>query len=76
MAERSYERNAGYLSLTEIPDDQYIVGAVVVLMDGEGNYSTVYVNESLDSVPDPEVQEVQGPLIATAFSLANFGVRP
>ncbi|UOW92810.1 hypothetical protein SEA_ROBINROSE_67 [Microbacterium phage RobinRose] len=76
MAERSYERNAGYLSLTEIPDDQYIVGAVVVLMDGDGNYSAAFVNESLDSVPDPEVQDEIGPWVTQAFSLANFGVRP
>ncbi|UDL15439.1 hypothetical protein SEA_PEPE25_64 [Microbacterium phage Pepe25] len=76
MAERSYERNAGYISLTDIPDDKYIVGAVIVLMDEHGEYSTVFVNESLDSVPAPEVQGEIGPWVAQSFSLANFGVRP
>lgn len=69
---RSYEHNAGFLSLIDIPDDKFIVGAVIVMMDDAGNYSTTYVKESLDHVPSPEVQEAQGPLVAQAFEIANL----
>lgn len=72
MAERRYDRNAGYLALPTIPDDKVIVGAVIVMMDDAGEYSTVYVPESLDATPAPEVQEAQGGLVAQAFELANL----
>ena len=74
MADRSYERNAGFMSLPQIPDDKAIVGAVIVMMDDAGEYSSVWVPESLDGVPPSEVREVAGGYVATAFELANLGV--
>lgn len=72
--QRSYEKNAGYISLPDIPDDKFIVGAVIVLMDDAGEYSSVWVPESLDAVPTNETQEVVGGMAATAFEIANLGV--
>lgn len=74
MAERSYEHNAGFISLIDLPDDKFIVGAVVVMMDDEGNYSSIWVPESMDAVPSLETQEVVGGYAATAFEMANLGV--
>lgn len=71
--QRSYEKNAGYISLPDIPDDKFIVGAVVILMDDAGEYSSVWVPESLDAVPTNETQEVVGGMAATAFEIANLG---
>ena len=70
---RKFDRNAGFISLADtVPDDLIIVGAVIVTMDDAGNYGTVYIPESLDHVPAPEVQETQGGLVAQAFELANL----
>lgn len=73
MADRRFDRNAGFISLVDtIPDDLMIVGAVIVTIDEAGNYGTTYIPESLDAVPAPEVQETQGGLVAQAFELANL----
>lgn len=73
MAERRFDRNAGFISVADtIPDDVTIVGAVIVTMDDANNYSSVYIPESLDHLPIPEVQEVQGEQVAQAFELANM----
>lgn len=73
MADRRFDRNAGFISLVDsIPDDVTIVGAVIVTMDDAGNYGSTYIPESLDAVPAPEVQETQGAYIAQAFELANL----
>lgn len=71
MADRAYDRNAGFVSLPDIPDDQYIAGVVVVLMDENGEYTAVFKPESLDATPIPEVQEALGPLITQAWAMAN-----
>ncbi|QXN73984.1 hypothetical protein SEA_BLAB_58 [Microbacterium phage Blab] len=76
MAERMtrrFDRNAGFISVADsIPDDVTIVGAVIVTMDDANNYGTIYIPESLDHVPGPEVQEVQGAYVAQAFEIANL----
>jgi len=71
MAERRYDRNPGLMTLPTIPDDKYIVGAVVVLMDENGFYSAQAVTGSLDELPEPETQEMLGGYVATAFEIAN-----
>ena len=73
LTTRRFDRNAGFISLADsIPDDLTIVGAVIVTMDDAGNYDTTYIHESLDAVPAPEVQEMQGGLVAQAFEIANL----
>ncbi|QUE25355.1 hypothetical protein SEA_FIZZLES_61 [Microbacterium phage Fizzles] len=68
---RRFDRNAGFISLVDtIPDDVMIVGAVIVTMDESGNYGSVYLPESLDHVPTPEVQDAQ--MVAQSFELANL----
>jgi hypothetical protein len=71
MADRSYERNAGYVDLPQIPDDVWIAGVIVVTMDADENFSTVFVPESLDDVPIPEVQQELGQLIVQSWSMAT-----
>lgn len=71
MADRSYERNAGYVNLPQIPDDLWIAGVIVVTMDEDEKFSTVFVPEALDDVPHPEVQESLEPLIVQAWSMAT-----
>ncbi len=73
MADRRFDRNNGFISLADtIPDDVYIVGAVIVTLDEAGNYASTYIPETLDEIPAPEVREHQGPQIAEAFHLANL----
>lgn len=68
---RDTTKNAGFLSLDMIPEDVTVVGAVIVTMDGAGNYSSVLIPESLDALPTPEVQDVLGGYVATSFEIAN-----
>lgn len=72
MAERTYDRNAGFVSLPQIPDDKFIVGVIVIMTDEDGNYSTEFIPESLVEVPSPEVQETLGGMAAQAFEIANI----
>ena len=68
---RKFDRNAGFISVADtIPDDVMIVGAVIVTMDDAGNYGSVYLPESLDHVPAPEVQDAQ--MVAQSFEIANL----
>ena len=68
---RRFDRNAGFISVADtIPDDVMIVGAVIVTMDDAGNYGSVYLPESLDHVPAPEVQDAQ--MVAQSFEIANL----
>jgi hypothetical protein len=71
MADRSCDRNAGFLSLTQIPEELYIAGAIIVTLDEDGNPGVHFVAESLDEVPIPEVQAELGALVTQAWSLAN-----
>lgn len=71
MAERSYTKNPGFLSLAELPD-VHIVGAVVVMMDDAGEYSTKFIAVDLDAVPDTDVQEHIGGFVSTSFEIANL----
>ena len=68
---RRFDRNAGFISVADtIPDDVMIVGAVIVTMDEAGNYGSVYLPESRDHVPAPEVQDAQ--MVAQSFEIANL----
>lgn len=71
MADRNTTRSAGFVSLAEVPEDRWVAGIAVVTLNEEGGYDVIFQAESLDSVPDPEVQEVLGPIIAQAWALAN-----
>lgn len=69
---RSFDMNVGYLELPLIPDDKFIAGAVIVLMDADGNTSTQFVAESLDHVPDIDVQRELGAAVEQAWQDANL----
>lgn len=69
--QRSYERNLGMISTPEVPEDKWIAGVVVVTMDEEGKFSTIFKAESLDDVPTPEVQEALDGMISQAWAMAN-----
>lgn len=69
---RDTTKNAGYLSLDMIPEDLTVVGAVIVLMDDAGNYSSMHVPESLDALPTLDEQIDHGDIIARSFELANL----
>lgn len=71
MADRRYDRNTGYLNMPDIPDDKWVAGIVVILMDDDSKYSTEFRAESLDKVPGPELQETLGQMLAGAWELAN-----
>lgn len=71
MVDRDCTKNAGFLSLNDLPEDVYVLGAVIVTMDEDGNYGLAYRSESFDNVPIPEVQESLSPLIIQAWQLAN-----
>lgn len=73
MSDRSFEHNAGFISLVNhVPDDEYIAGVVVISINDNGDYSSRFIPESLDEVPSPEVQETLGAMIAQAFEIANI----
>lgn len=72
MPDRSYAKNLGFLSLPEIPEDRYIVGAVIVMIDDAGEYSSQLVPVDLDAVPEPDTQKVVGGYVAQAFEIANL----
>lgn len=69
--ERRVDRNAGFLSTSDVPDDVYIAGYVLVTLDESGEYGFIFRPESLDEVPSQEVQETLGRWLAQAFQLAN-----
>lgn len=71
MADRRYDRNTGYLTMPDLPDDKWVAGVVVILMDDESNYTAEFHPESLDKVPGPELQETLGQMLAGAWELAN-----
>lgn len=71
MADRNTTRSAGFVSLAEVPEDRWVAGIAVVTLNEEGGYDVIFQAESLDNVPDPEVQEILGPIIAQAWALAN-----
>jgi hypothetical protein len=75
---RRADRNIGGVVSRNIPDDRYIVGAVIVLMDDDGNFST-YIHEqppmaSLPSAPAPTAETLMdlGDLVAQAWALASI----
>lgn len=73
---RRTDRNIGGVNSRQIPDDRYIVAAVLVLMDDDGNFST-YIHQqqpmaSLPSSPLPADDTLMdvGDLVATAWTIA------
>jgi hypothetical protein len=73
--QRKYDMNSGVICAKDLPDDRYFAGAVVAMVDADGNYSTAFIPVSLDGVPADEVQETLGGMVATAFELANVDRR-
>lgn len=76
--QRRYDRNGGHLSDHEIPDDRYIVGGAVVLMDDEGEFSVRFVREQpiadrrSSPLPNDEVLVELADTIAMAWNLASL----
>lgn len=73
---RRTDKNIGGVCSRTIPDDRYIVAAVFVLMDDDGNFST-YVQEQrpmagLTSSPLPNDETLMdiGDLVAQAWALS------
>ncbi len=71
MADRRYDRNVGHVDVPQVPDDLWIAGVIVVTMDEDEKFSTVFVPDSLDEVPIPEIQQELGALIAQAWSMCT-----
>lgn len=71
MTDRSYDRNVGYVNVPQVPDDLWIAGVIVVTMDEDENFGTIFVPDSLDETPIPEVQEALGELIVQSWSMAT-----
>lgn len=71
MVDRNCERNAGFIATTEIPEDLWVAGAIIITIDEDGQYGARFLAESMDAVPSPEVQETIGRWAAQAFALAN-----
>lgn len=73
--ERRTDRNRGIVSAPEMPDDKWVVGAFVVLMD-EDNEFYVYVKDTQDpdavASPIDEVKIELAALVAQAYQLANI----
>ena len=70
-APRDCTRNAGYLSTTQVAEDLYVAGAIIVTVTEGGELGVQFIAESLDEVPIPEVQEALGQMVTTAWRLAN-----
>lgn len=68
---RDYSRNLGLISLNEIPDDKWIAGAIIVLLDKDGNYTTVFKAQSLEHLPAPEIQEEIRSIVTHSWAVAN-----
>jgi len=75
---RRTDHNIGGVVSRAIPDDRYIVGAVIVLMDDDGNFSTYIHHQrpmaSLLSSPLPSDELLMdvGDLVAQAWSLSTL----
>lgn len=72
METRDCSHNAGFISLAAIPVEEYVAGVIVVTIDDDGEYGTHFIPESLDEVPDPEVQKELGKLVTQAWATANL----
>jgi hypothetical protein len=73
---RRTDRNIGGVASRSIPDDRYIVAAVLVLMDEDGEFST-YVHQqrpmaALRTSPLPADETLMdlGDLVAQAWAIA------
>lgn len=69
QATRKYDHNSGIISMPEMPDDKWCVGAVAVMWDGE-SYTAVFHADGQE-LPIPEIQEELGSLITHSWSVAN-----
>lgn len=76
MSTRSYERNLGYVSCPNVDDHKWIVGAVIVLVDENGEVTTRWQSEDWDWVPDIDHQRRLGVEISHAFVEANNRAEP
>ena len=67
---RDYERNLGFISLPDLPEEVYIAGAIVVTLDEAGTYGTHFVSEDIDELPPVDVQLDLGASVSTAWAAA------
>lgn len=72
MTDRNYTRNPGMISVPEADDDKWIAGAVIVLLDEDGQFHCRFKNVSIDEMPVPEVQEELASWIKQAWDLSRF----
>lgn len=71
MADRAYDKNVGFISLPEVPDNVFIAGAIIVMIDEEGEYNVAFRAESLDKVPSEELQQEIASIVRSAWAIAN-----
>jgi len=75
---RNTEYNHGIVLDRDMPDDKYIAGAVVILMDDAGEFTAHFVHQRTmfhwrtAPLPSPEVREDLGSLLATAWNIASL----
>lgn len=67
---RNCERNAGFISLHDLPEEVFVAGAIIVTIDEHGHYGTRFVSEDIDELPPADVQLDLGVSIATAWQAA------
>jgi hypothetical protein len=68
---RDCTRNAGFVSLAEVPEDLFIAGVIVVTMTEDGHFGTRFVSEDIDELPNIEVQLDLGSTVAAAWAAAS-----
>ena len=68
---RRMDRNVGVVTFPGLPDDKWIAGAVAVMIDEHGNYSTVFKAVSAEDLPAVEIREEVGSILGHAWQMAN-----
>lgn len=68
---RDCTRNAGYVSTSDVSEDVYVMGAIVVTMTEDGRFGTHFVSEDMTEMPDVETQLDLGSTVAAAWAAAS-----
>lgn len=72
MKQRDCSRNQGFVALGDVPEEVWVAGVIVVVMNEDGSFGTRFQAEDLDELPATEVQMDLGKAVAEAWATAQL----